>query len=250
MSLDFGEFGAQKINSFVSARFSLLVMRHRALPVQHPETNFGVNLERPLLAIRRDHVVHQLDFRAYVERLLTQAPSRPLPIDGTRRFVGLCLHCGSTRRGEDAAATRRTEFSAGFLVASSGTIEEPDRDVDGNASEIIGTFSQQCWEIDHLDRSDERWEFDLEANPSFGCATSIDACDEHCILPPWCRTTPTHGSTIDLHEVVIATAASVAAGSLRNRSFLIRGWLVPQSLHELPKFFLQFWIEIDAMSLR
>jgi hypothetical protein len=62
MSLDVGEYGAKKIESFVPTRFGLLVVFHGTLSVQCPEADFGVNLERPLLAIRGDRFVHLLDF--------------------------------------------------------------------------------------------------------------------------------------------------------------------------------------------
>jgi hypothetical protein len=65
------------------------------------------------------------------------------------------------------------ELSAGFLVASSGTVQQPDGDVDAKAGEFRGSFSQPCWEIDHFDRSDVRREFNLEGDPS--SVTSIDA---------------------------------------------------------------------------
>jgi hypothetical protein len=62
MLLDVGEFGAQKFESVIPTRFGLLAVRHGVLPIQRPEADFGVNLERPLLAIRRHCVVHLLDF--------------------------------------------------------------------------------------------------------------------------------------------------------------------------------------------
>jgi hypothetical protein len=50
-------------------------------------------------------------------------------------------------------------------------------DVDAEEGEFRRTFSQQCWEIDHLDGRDERSKFNLEGDPSG--ATPIDACYEH-----------------------------------------------------------------------
>jgi hypothetical protein len=45
-------------------------MRHGVVLVQRPEADFGVNLKCPPLDIRRNRVVHLLDFRPYAERLL------------------------------------------------------------------------------------------------------------------------------------------------------------------------------------
>ena len=95
------------------------------LPVQRPEADFGVNLECPLLAIRRHCVVHLLDFRPNVERLLAQPSARVLPIDRARLGVGPRSQRRPTRCCEHAGATWLTEQFPGSLIACSGAIEEP-----------------------------------------------------------------------------------------------------------------------------
>lgn len=111
-------------------------MRHRAALVECPETHFRVNLERPLLALRRHRVVHELDLRGNAPSLSAQLPSGPLSIDGARLLVSRRMHCGAAWRREHAAAARSLEQLPGGEVASSRTVEEPDGDVDTEANEI------------------------------------------------------------------------------------------------------------------
>jgi len=54
-------------------------------------------------------------------------------------------------RTEDAAAARLTEQLSCCLIARPRTVEQTDRDVDGDADEIRRAFSQPCREIDHFD---------------------------------------------------------------------------------------------------
>src|SRR5882762_2619655 len=74
-----------------------------------------------------------------------------------------------------------TEQFASGLIACSGAVEQPNRNVDAETGEFRGTFSQSYWELDHRDRSGERWEFDLEGDPSR--VIPIDACHEHLDYP-------------------------------------------------------------------
>jgi hypothetical protein len=62
MPLDLWEEGAQQIEPFFPSSWGLLIVLHGTLRIESPKTNFGMNLERPLLAIRRDRIVHLLDF--------------------------------------------------------------------------------------------------------------------------------------------------------------------------------------------
>src|ERR1039458_3401125 len=90
MALNVGEDGGQKLESVIPARFGLLIVPHGALPVEFPETNLGMNLERPLLALWRHCVVHLLDLPCNSPCLLTQAPFRHLQIDRACLGVVLC----------------------------------------------------------------------------------------------------------------------------------------------------------------
>jgi hypothetical protein len=78
------------------------------------------------------------------KRLLAQPSSRLLPIDRVRFGVGLCAQSRSAWRSEHTGATRLAEQPAGLLVACSGAVEQPHGDVDAEAVEIRGTFSQPC----------------------------------------------------------------------------------------------------------
>ena len=177
MLLDVGEFGAKEIESFIPARFGLLIVLHGALRVEFPETNLGVHLESPLLALWRHCVVHLLDFRSYVERLLTQTSSRLLPVDGARLGVVLSGQSRPARCWKHACPTRPTQTLTSFDVASPRVVKQSNRDIYANRCQFIRAVFQPCWEIDHLDRSDAGREFNLEGDPSSG--TSIDACDDH-----------------------------------------------------------------------
>jgi hypothetical protein len=75
-----------------------------------------VNLECPLLAIRRHCVVHLLDFPPYAERLLAQPSARPLPIDRARLGVGLCSQSRPARCCEHAGTTGLTKQLPSSLV--------------------------------------------------------------------------------------------------------------------------------------
>jgi hypothetical protein len=112
-----------------------------------------------------------------VERLQAQPSPGLLPIDRARLGVGRCNQSSPAWCREDAAATTPAEQLPGSLVARSGAIEQSNRDIDAEADKFRRMFSQQYRKIDHIDGRDERWEFNLEGDPS--CATSIDACHEH-----------------------------------------------------------------------
>jgi hypothetical protein len=52
-----------KSDSLCATLLCLLVVAHRATLVERPEANLRVYLERPMLAVRCDRVVHLLDLR-------------------------------------------------------------------------------------------------------------------------------------------------------------------------------------------
>jgi hypothetical protein len=58
-------------------------------------------------------------------------------------------------------------------------MDQPIGDGDAEIGKFRRALSRPCPKIDHLDRSGEGWEFNLEGDPA--SATSIDACHEQFV---------------------------------------------------------------------
>jgi hypothetical protein len=98
-------------------------------------------------------------------------------IDRARIGVDLCSQSLPARRYKHTGTTGLSEPSAGFLIASSGAVWA-QLGCQWQEREIARSVRQQCWEIDHFERSSEGgMEFNLERDPS--SVTPIDSCHEH-----------------------------------------------------------------------
>jgi hypothetical protein len=151
MAVDCRELRSQQIEALVNTVIDLFPIRHGAVLRQSPEADLGVNLERPLLAFRRDGVVHLFDFGDYTPRLLAQTFSCHTEVHGGGSGVILCSEGCPAWSGKHAAATWSSKQLSCRLVACAGAVQQSNGDVDGDTGEIRRTFSQQGTEIDDID---------------------------------------------------------------------------------------------------
>jgi len=75
------EHSTQQGDSFCNSFLRLLVVLHRAALIECPKTDLRVDLKRPVLTLRCDHIIHLLDLWRDAPCLLAQPPRCLLPID-------------------------------------------------------------------------------------------------------------------------------------------------------------------------